>query len=84
MSETPAVVAVADVVALISRIGKMTDLAPEQDFYEAGFSSVSALELLLEMEATFGVAIPDDRFITARTPLALQTLVVQLQEEQGS
>lgn len=72
----------AQVTALVCRLGKLGSVGPEEDFYEAGFSSVSALELLLELETAFGVSISDDDFIASRTPRALCTLVTRLRQEQ--
>jgi acyl carrier protein len=68
------------VSTLICTVGKIAPIDPDADFYEAGFSSVSALQLLMELEDAFGVSIPDDQFITARTPRALHEIVVGLQQ----
>jgi acyl carrier protein len=68
------------VSSLISSVGKIPPIDPDADFYEAGFSSVGALQLLMELEDAFGVSIPDDQFIAARTPRALHGIVVSLQE----
>jgi acyl carrier protein len=70
---------VAEVLNIITRVGAVPPMAPDRDIYEAGFSSVSSLELLLELENVFQVSIPDDRFILARTPNALLALVTGLQ-----
>ena len=71
------------VTALIGRLANLTDLGPTDDIYDAGFSSIKALELLLELETEFDVTIEDDQFIAARTPVALATMTAQLREEQG-
>jgi acyl carrier protein len=68
----------------VCRIGKLPALRPEEDFYAAGFSSINALELLIELESTCAVSIPDDRFVTARTAQDLHTLIHQLQQGQPS
>lgn len=40
----------------------------EDNFYlELGIPSVKAMELLMELEERFGVAIPDDQFVEATT-----------------
>jgi acyl carrier protein len=67
------------IVGIICRIGAVTGIQPDRDFYDAGFVSVNALPLLIELEDRFGVVIPDDRFINARTPRALSDLVASLQ-----
>lgn len=67
------------VVAMIERVGKISGLKPDQDVYTAGFSSIRSLELLLEIEDTFAVAIPDDgRFPAARTAKEIHDLVESL------
>ena len=67
------------ILEMISRIGSVGGgLKPDQDFYEAGFTSVMALPLLMEMEEQFQVSIPDDRFIQARTARALHQVVADL------
>ena len=67
---------------MLARIGGIPNLAPDQDFYDAGVSSVSALPLLLEMEERFGLSIPDQRFIAARTASDLEKLVDELRKDQ--
>jgi acyl carrier protein len=63
---------------IIRRVGGVQDLAPDQDFYDAGVSSVNALPLLIEVEDQFQVSIPDDRFMAARTAGALRALVLEI------
>jgi acetyltransferase-like isoleucine patch superfamily enzyme/acyl carrier protein len=43
------------------------DVGPTEDFYDAGMTSIMTLPLLLEIEKQFGVAIPEDEFLDART-----------------
>ncbi|MBX9628793.1 MAG: acyl carrier protein [Gemmataceae bacterium] len=62
----------------IREVGKITAVGPDDDFYAAGFSSINALELLLGLEESFGVSVPDDKFIEARTPRALLEMITQL------
>src|SRR5262249_35782393 len=66
---------------IVCRIGKLARIEPGQDVYAAGLSSVSALELLLELETAFGVSIPDDLFVASRTPRALARVVAALREQ---
>ncbi|MEO5825508.1 MAG: phosphopantetheine-binding protein [Gemmatimonadales bacterium] len=60
----------------IVRIAQISRPAVEDDIYLAGFASTDALELLVELEDSFSIVVPDDRFIDARTVSAL-TLLVQ-------
>ena len=55
------------IVDIVCKVGKISGIGPDEDFYEAGFSSISALELLLELETAYVVSIPDDWFIAARS-----------------
>ena len=67
------------VVTIVRSTGNLTaDITADDDFYDAGFSSINALQLLLELETAFDVAIPDDDFVTARTCAALHSLVQRL------
>ena len=43
------------------------DVGPTEDFYDAGMTSIMTLPLLLEIEKQFGVTIPEDEFLDART-----------------
>jgi acyl carrier protein len=70
------------VIELITEVGGMGSLAPDTEIYQAGFSSVRVLELLLALEDEFHVAIPDKQFVTARTPEAIVGLIERLQEGQ--
>jgi len=70
------------IIQLISEIGGIGLVAPEAGFYEAGFSSVSALELLLALETEFSVTIPDKDFVRARTPREIVALLERLQQKE--
>ena len=67
-----------DISEVIRAIGGLQDFGPDQDIYDAGFSSVRALDLLLELETRFGVSLPDDGFTAARSAAALHSLVLSL------
>ena len=69
------------VVAIIRRIGDLQSLDSDEDFYAAGFESVKALEVLLELEEEFAVTIPDDEFVKRRTARGLGDLVDHLQQK---
>lgn len=73
-----------EISAIVCRVGKLESVRPVEDFYAAGFSSVHALDLLLELESACSVSIPDDDFISARTPEALHRLVTRLQSGNGA
>ena len=66
------------ILGIITKTGGLAELAPDQDFYDAGFTSVMALPLLMDLEDNFGVTIPDQDFISARTASALQALIADI------
>ena len=70
------------VIQLITQLGGIDTLSPDANIYEAGFSSVRVLELLLSLEDEFGVSIPDKDFMTARTPRQISGLIDSLRERQ--
>ena len=52
------------IIGIVQTTGKVRDdQRAGEDFYDAGFSSINALQLLLELEAAFDVTIPDDEFV---------------------
>ena len=71
------------ITQLISQVGKIPAVAPDADIFDAGFVSINALELLVELETQFDVSIPDDDFLKARTPRDLMEMVSRL-KNQGS
>jgi serine O-acetyltransferase len=70
------------VIEIISRVGGIGSVGPEENIYEAGFSSYRALELLLALEEEFGASLPDKEFMAARTPRAIVGLLDRLHERQ--
>lgn len=70
------------VIQLISQIGGIDAVTPDVGIYDAGFSSVRVLELILRLEQEFGISIPDEDFIAAGTPRRIAELVQRLQERQ--
>jgi acyl carrier protein len=48
------------------------------DIYEAGLTSIMVLPLVSEIEESFGLTIPDDDFLDARTPRALSQMIHRL------
>ena len=67
---------------MVREIGKIDGVGPDDDFYDAGFSSVNSLELLLQLEEAHEVGIPDDDFIAARSVRALHEMVQRLKQGQ--
>lgn len=65
---------------IVCAVGKLTHIGPDDNLYESGLSSLHALELLLELETNCDVSVPDEKFIAARTPRALHTLIHDLQQ----
>jgi acyl carrier protein len=70
--------AIHQVIEVIKSVGNLPAIGPDEDIYDAGFSSHSALLLVSELEDAFRVTIPDDRFPSARTPRALHGLIEEL------
>ena len=66
------------IAGLVARIANIATPAPDADMYAAGLASTDALELLVELEDSFGIAIPDERFIAARTAAELGAVVNDL------
>ncbi len=64
--------------AVVIRVGNIPAIGADEDIFQAGMSSVDALQLLLELESVFAVAIPDDEFVSARTPRDLKTMIERL------
>jgi acyl carrier protein len=70
------------VLQLISQVGGIGSVEPDAGIYEAGFSSVRVLELLLALEDEYGVTIPDKDFMAARSPRQISELIERLRETQ--
>jgi acyl carrier protein len=68
------------VIEVIVKTGNLGGLTANQDFYDAGVTSVMALPILLDIEDLYEVSIPDGIFVTARTPQALAKIVAGLRE----
>lgn len=57
-------------------------LQPDQDFYDAGVTSVQSLPLLLELEERFQVTIPDDQFVAARSARRLSEMIQDISKRE--
>lgn len=68
------------ITSIICELGKVSGIGPDDDFYDAGFSSINSLELLLQLESACEVSIPDDEFIAVRSPRALHEMIERLKE----
>jgi len=70
---------VRQVIAEIAKIDDAGSLADDADVYrDLGIKSVNALDLLLSLEDTFEISIPDEAFGDARTVGSLDNLVASL------
>jgi acyl carrier protein len=72
-----------EISAMVCQLGGLGRLAPDDDFYAAGFGSMLAMQLLMELEETYAVDIPDDDFIGARTPRALCAVVARVRKGEA-
>jgi acyl carrier protein len=70
------------ITAIVCEVGKISGIGPDDDIYDAGFSSINALQLLLELESAFEVSIPDEEFINTRSPRALHAVIGRMKQEQ--
>ena len=75
-------IAIDAVTEVIRRIGRIEAVDADQDIYLAGFASLDALTLLIELETVFEISLPDDQFVAARTPRSLFELVRRLKESR--
>lgn len=67
---------------LIQEVTGVNVADPDQDFYDAGVTSVMALPLLMELEGRFEISVPDDQFIPARTARQLHTVVTGIKRAE--
>jgi len=68
------------IAALVSETGQIGAVGLDEDFYDAGFTSLRALELLLRLENEWDVSIPDDEFVAARTVRSLGALLARVKD----
>lgn len=66
------------IIQIVSDIGRFEPPSVDADLYDSGFTSMGALQLLVELESAFDVTIPDDQFITARSVRDLTGLIERL------
>jgi acyl carrier protein len=72
------------VIQLISQVGGINSVVSDANIYDAGFTSIRVLELLLALEQEFGVTIPDKDFMTVHTPREIFGLIEHLQERKAA
>jgi acyl carrier protein len=71
------------VAAVVTRVGNIPVVGADEDIFQAGMSSVDALQLLLELENVFQVSIPDEDFVGARTPRDLTSMIERLSRKDA-
>jgi len=60
---------------IVIRAAGIESIPPEADMYEAGVTSMGSMDVLLELEIAFAIAIADEHFVKARTCEQLLRLV---------
>jgi len=68
------------VLATIQEVTGVASLAADQDFYDAGVTSVQALPLLIELETKFDCMIPDTKFVSIRSAGELSAMIREIKE----
>jgi acyl carrier protein len=71
------------ITEIVAQIGGMPPLGPDDNIYRAGFASMKALELLVELETEYDVAIQDDEFMKAQSPRDLTAMISALRTGEG-
>ena len=71
-----------EVMEILRNILRTDQLSPDEDFYDAGVTSIMALPLLVEIERQFGVTVPESAFLEARTGRELTVLLGSLGRER--
>ncbi len=67
-----------EVIDLVREVGKIQQLSSDEDFYEAGLSSMASLTLMLEIEQRYQLTLPDEEFLVCRTANELGSLISTL------
>jgi acyl carrier protein len=62
----------------VKRVSGTAELMPDQDFYDAGLTSLASLTLLLELEDAFNMSISDEHFIKCRSVSDIVALIVEV------
>lgn len=74
----------ARIVGFVCEIGKIPPgkLGPDDDFYDAGMSSIQVHPLMLDLEDAFEVQFVDGLSDKIRTPRAIHDLIQSLRAGQ--
>jgi acetyltransferase-like isoleucine patch superfamily enzyme/acyl carrier protein len=67
-----------EVVRVICAIAKIQRLSSDQDFYDAGLSSMASLTLMLDLETKYKISLPDEKFVLCRTADQVSSLISDL------
>ena len=73
---------ITEITEIVCRVATIESIDPNAVLYESGVTSLDILGLLTELETVYGIRIPDEQFIAARTCQDLLCLVNRLKEEQ--
>ena len=63
---------------ILCRLLSQESIADDEDIHEAGLTSIMVLPLLSEIEDKFGLSIPDNEFLDAKTQRALAQMIQRL------
>ena len=63
---------------ILNQLLNQESIGDDENFYEAGLTSIMVLPLLSEIETSFDLKISDSEFLDARTPKELAQLVLRL------
>ena len=77
-AQAPAGPCLEAVMTIVRQILGTDELAPDEDFYDAGLTSIMALPLLVELERRFGLTISQHDFSDARTGHDLAATIERL------
>jgi len=71
-----------EIAGVIQEVGRIQSLTSEDDFYDAGVSSMTSLTLMLNLEEKYKVALPDEQFIACRTASQVSLLISDLLQSE--
>lgn len=72
---------IAKIISITRTLGKIPkEIGPDDDIYDAGFTSILALQFVMDLEDAFSVSFEgrDDDFIKARTARTIHSLIANL------
>jgi len=71
---------ISEVAVIVCRVAGLNEIDPDAVMYESGVTSLDILSLLTELESVYGISIPDEQFLAARTCRDLAGLVSRIKE----